>query len=460
MALPATTVVEVRTTGDDTFGGGFDSASGGTDRSQQTSAQVVIDNSVITATCTTTVITFTGNTYTVLAGDKGNIVNMISGTSLTPGRYAISSVSAGLNGTWTLDHSTGMGGANVTSAKMGGCLLSPGLASGFIVNGNIVYIQNVGADGASVYSVTSASGGVAAGTISSAVNAYFQGFTGTRSLGNTDARPTIQLNVATATMFTLGSGTGVIQNVIFDANNQTSSKFAGSGTAINCVLKNNSGTTPVQSGTSQYIGCSATANAVTPFVGSCYGCEAYANTAVGFTISNGLCICCISSGNTGASTDGFAMSTASLFANCTAVSNGRDGFRGTSALSATAINCHAESNSGFGFDLTNNTKTLINCSHYNNTSGGVNTSNTESVVGTIAVTVGSVFTNAAGNVFQLNNSNNQGQLLKAASYQGTFPRGLTKNYLDIGAAQSAALGIIMFMMSQPVNHFFNWIVSA
>jgi len=60
MALPATIVWEVENGGNDTNGGGFNSASGGTDKSVQVGVQVTIDGVTITATCNTTTITFTG----------------------------------------------------------------------------------------------------------------------------------------------------------------------------------------------------------------------------------------------------------------------------------------------------------------------------------------------------------------------------------------------------------------
>ena len=100
------------------------------------------------------------------------------------------------------------------------------------------------------------------------------------------------------------------------------------------------------------------------------------------------------------------------------------------------INCHAESNSGYGFNFTTANRVLINCSYYGNTSGGV-FANTVAMsdTGAIAVTVGSVFVNAAAFNFLLNKTASQGALLQAAADPSIFPRGDTKNYRDIGAAQ-------------------------
>jgi hypothetical protein len=49
--------------------------------------------------------------------------------------------------------------------------------------------------------------------------------------------------------------------------------------------------------------------------------------------------------------------------------------------------------------------------------------------------VGSVFTNAAGGDFSLNNTTNQGALLRDVGFPGAFLNGTTTGYLDIGAAQ-------------------------
>jgi len=99
------------------------------------------------------------------------------------------------------------------------------------------------------------------------------------------------------------------------------------------------------------------------------------------------------------------------------------------------INCHAESNTIYGFSLSGNAKVLVNCSYFNNSSGGVNSTVNIMNVGAIAVTVGSVFVNAAGNNYALNNTASQGALLRATGYPSLFPRVLTSNYRDIGAAQ-------------------------
>src|SRR5262245_44006987 len=70
----------------------------GTDRSQQNSAQVNIDNATITTSCATNIMTFTAG-YTPTAADVGNVIQMTGGTNITTGFYQIQSFTPT---SWTL----------------------------------------------------------------------------------------------------------------------------------------------------------------------------------------------------------------------------------------------------------------------------------------------------------------------------------------------------------------------
>src|SRR5258708_8614207 len=113
MALTASAVWEVRTTGDDTQGGHFDSSvtSPGTDYSQQASAQVVFDGVTIAATTAGVTATIVITGYTVATGDVGNGLNITGGVNFTTGRYTITAVNTG-TGTWTLDRNATSGAAS------------------------------------------------------------------------------------------------------------------------------------------------------------------------------------------------------------------------------------------------------------------------------------------------------------------------------------------------------------
>jgi hypothetical protein len=430
MALSANSVFEVRTAGSDTNGGGFVTGASGTDFSQQNSKNSVGSNISTTDIVAAGTTTLTSATMNGSAAMVGNIIYLQGGTgSLAAGWYQITAFTSNTGGvtTFVVDRTVATG-TGITM-NIGGALLSPAVAVAIVVNGNIVYCMNVGADGASVFSMTSATANVAGGVISSGVSCFIQGYTSTRSLGNTDARPTFQLNVSTATLWTSASSNFVVQGVIFDGNSQTSAKCFAGGVFVRCMAKNfNAASTA-----GLFVDCSATNNSANIFAGTAaYGCEAYGNTATPFSIN---AYSCISTGNTGGTTDGFVIPNGvALLVNCIAVSNGRNGFTGANAPGASLVNCHAESNTGVGFSASAG-RALINCSAYGNTGGATTFGSNLSNTGFITVTVGSVFVNAGSNNYLLNNTVNQGALLRAAANPATFPRGLTNNYRDIGAAQ-------------------------
>src|SRR3990167_5004487 len=91
MALPATTVWEVRTDGNDANGGGFVTGGAGTDRSQQAAAQIAYTDLVIGGTTTE----LTSAAFPFSAAEVGNILNVTGGTGFTTGWYQVVSVAAG-----------------------------------------------------------------------------------------------------------------------------------------------------------------------------------------------------------------------------------------------------------------------------------------------------------------------------------------------------------------------------
>lgn len=407
MALPATAVIEVRTTGSDTqCGGGFNAARGGNDYSQQNTAQATG-----TVTSATTTVTATTGIFTSVM--VGNYIT--DGTTFKEITAFTSSLIV------TVDSAPSWTAATI---YVGGALLSLGKAASILVNGNIIFQK------AGTYSISTATVNVAGGTLSNALNFIACGYSTTRTLANTDTKPVNQYGASTITMT---ATRGIYVNVEFDGNAQTAARLTISNdTFLRCMIRNMN----TASSTGQFVACQATTNSASVFTGSCSLCEAFANTATPFTAIS--VVDCMSYGNTGATTDGFALSSVgSSCVNCVSYGNGRDGFSLTGATrSNQCVNCHAENNAQYGFNVAAvNGQLVLNCSTYNNIIGTVNSTGVIYNAGSIAVTAGSVFTNAAGNDFSLNNTANQGALLRAAGFPATFPRGTTSNYRDIGAAQ-------------------------
>jgi len=136
MAIPATAVWEVRTTGLATNSGGYDPAGGGTDYSLQDTPQYSVTDLVIDAVtntkCTSATIGFT-------AAHVGNSMIISAGTGFTVQTVFISSVAAGVA---TCDKSLGTLGSTGGTAKLGGAKLGIENVAALVVAGNTVYIAS------------------------------------------------------------------------------------------------------------------------------------------------------------------------------------------------------------------------------------------------------------------------------------------------------------------------------
>lgn len=395
------------------------------------------------------------DTHTFGVNEVGNIVALSAGTHLTAAtRRVIKSVAAGVAtldaNVWDVggsDHKDGAG-------KLGGALSSPGLASGLHVGGNYIFIQY----NATVFTIASATKDISGGCVS-----LDEGTTtkATKLIGyqtvrwDYGTRPTLQVGagVSTATVVT-HLGHSVSANLIVDGNAQTSSRafYASSAVigqvaylckALNCK---SGGFVNI----SCIIACFTTGCSTTSTMSGYHialNCEAYGNTVTGFGISTGstcYLIGCLSYSNTGASSVGFDVADSSAIG-CVAYANGSHGFYGYDGT-RTYTNCIAEANGGYGFtcraSYRSDSAYLLNCTSYNNSSGSYDTSMfcPGQIINFKTITAGSVFTNAAAGDFSLNNTANQGALLRAAGYPATFPAGTTENYIDIGAAQAKPSG--------------------
>lgn len=431
MAISASTVFEVRTTGSDTAcSGGFVTGASGTDYSQQNAAQYSLSG--LTSVGAGSIIL----TASASADMVGNLILVTAGTNFTLSVFQITAVSVGVSITVSTNNAgtavtTGVGAAG--TAVIGGAFASPGFLGAQITGGNVAYIKS------GTYSITSASTNIAGGCFSNANNAItLEGYGVTR--GDFGTQPLLQASGISTFVLIIATGADArLSNLILDGQSLTSSKATtiGPGAAYKCLVKNmTNGAFAGSNGGFIAIACQATGcSTVVPFaVGTAFACEAYANTVSGFSTMS--CFSCLSYGNTGASSVGFTDNGASniTFVNCDAYGNGSHGFV-LGAQNGRSINCIAEGNAGWGFSNSGSFVFVINCGTYNNTLGSVQVLSPVAVLGTIVNTTGSFFVNAASSNFALNNTVNQGALARAAAYPGVFPRGLTTGYLDIGAAQ-------------------------
>lgn len=421
MATATTTIWQVQAGGSDTqCGGGFDASLGGTDYSQQNTAQATGTVTVVGTTCTATSGIFTSAMVGNIITDGGSYREITAFTSST-----IVTIDSTVS--WT-----------ARTIYVGGAFASPGKA-GLIVSrsGQQIAVKY----SATPYTISTSSTGTSGGCLSLGPGITIFGYNTTRTPYNTDAlQPTLQVGSGVFSAIIFQNNSYTVSNLILDGNSQSGSSgsLADSTIHIGCTFKNFPGGA-VSSAVSICINCLFTGNAGFPYVCTniAYGCVGTTNTV---SVFNGLFNSdCIAYGNTGASTDGFNLSSSgSSCVNCVSVSNGRDGFRNSAAVTySNMTNCIAQANSAYGFNQTqtNSVIALINCGSYNNTSGRSTTSGPAVIDQNPLTGSGSFFVNAASGDFLLNATAGAGAILRAVGYPTVFPGGLTNNYRDIGAAQ-------------------------
>lgn len=460
MAISAATVFECRASGaSDSNGGGFVAGSGGTDRSQQNSAQVAVGGGTVTSSITTTVVTFTGGTYTVLAGDIGNIVQFISGTNVTAGFYQITAVSAGLNGTWTLDRTPLTSGTTTNAvANMGGALATLSKLVSAYVDGNKGY-----ATGAftSTATITPTANGTPTTTTPSK---RLIGYGATRG-DSTHATLTLSTNTG-LTGLNCPAGWEVEQIDVDCASLGTSTgiSLGNFGEVRNCKISNfttagvTSGAVAVGVYDSEFTGGTSAAGNIAINLGgqsSAMRNFVHDNACIGINIANdSVTAFNLVVNNSGASSDGIRINYHSIVQNNTVHNNGRDGIRvigGT--VAGIMIRNNILSNNG-GFGITGSPNTAIQASpdydgnaFFSNTSGTRNLMDSTTGIFGVApytnvrdVTLsGSPYvggTTGTASNFALNNTAGAGAACRAAASPGTWPGNTgTTGFLDMGAVQ-------------------------
>jgi hypothetical protein len=445
----------------------------GIDYSQQNAAQVVLDNSTITTSVTTNVITFTGSTHATVATEVGNFVHLATGTNVAPGWYQITAVSvAANNGTWTLNGNAVSSGTSTDFVgKMGGALQTIAQAASIYVSSNKIFVK------AEATIVKTATITFSVGT------AVAPGVPFTRLIGYTSARTdngkvTIQLSTNTGLTGLSLTGAGLsVENFIVDCNTlgtSTGISLAGNeNRAINCVAKNatTAGIACVTTGACtvykcEVTGCTSAATAainVTITSQYIYGCNIHDNACPGIVTTAQLNILNnLITNNTGASSDGINIGTSGtagsyIVSGNTIYGSGRDGIRSASGranAAALITNNILASNVGYGCNFSSAAGIPSDVewdgnAYYNNTTGtrhfmddagGTNVINGVSPYLNpldILVTAGSPFTNAAGGDFTLNSTANQGALIRGVGVPASYPNATGTNNRDMGAFQHA-----------------------
>jgi hypothetical protein len=453
MPLPASGVWEVESTGSDSNGGMFDPLIGTTDYTYGATQQTINYTDLASTNGNSSSPQITSATRSFVAADVGNSIQITSGSSWTTGIFNIRSVSGGAA---TLDRPCGST-ATLSSGvgNLGGPLASPGFAAGQMVGGNYLNVKQA------TYSITSMSPNLSngclslpAGTTTNATKVI--GYQATR--GDNGTKPLLQASGISSFTLIAAAANCHIANLSLDGASSTSSAgIVPSSTNVrvfDCQIANctNRALNLGSSVTNLAILCEITGCGTnTATAGGGYlACVAHGNTVTPFDVNNSgsMCVKCIAFSNSGATTDGFTSSTASVFLNCLAYGNGRHGFNLTAgAVLMTLLNCLATDHTvsgSYGFTASGvaDGVSLFNCAGYNNQAGNVNSASILNNLGFIACS-SSPFNNP-GTDFGLNSLGMGGALLLGAGlplHSGPLSLpGLpsTLNFRDIGAVQTRA----------------------
>jgi hypothetical protein len=354
MALAAATVLEVRTGGANTNGGGFVTGASGTDWSQQDAAQYAVTDGVTAGTTAITSATAAFGTDVV-----GNLVYVAGGTgSVTPGWYQITARPSTTE--ITVDRNTGLTAGTGVTLNIGGALASPGLAVSLMtVSGMRLWWK------AGTYNVTTATPGAGGPISTPSADMIIQGYDATRG-DETGTMPKLLWNTtapgsATYMLLCGANGAQLIRNVELDGADTTNvhgySLNSYRVVAYRSVASNFNATTMhgfnVNAGVA--VACKAqvcargflTTNSA-GYARSCFSlqcdrgydfasplshCISHACTSFGFIHSNTKAHHCIADGTTAG--PGFSASGASHFVDCIATNNSTYGYLNTGVM----INC-------------------------------------------------------------------------------------------------------------------------
>ena len=443
MAIASTISWDIRTSGNDSNGGGYNTSASGTDRSQQDSAQVSIDNSSITATITGSTITFTGG-YTPSSADVGNLVNVISTTGGTPPTLTRYEITGQTSSTWTIDSSSGASGATITSAKMGGAMATISSAQAAAVDGNTVNIKS------GTYTQTSA---IAIGV----ANMTWRGFGTSHGDGGTRPLITTSTNSTDIVHTSSNNGRQVFQNINFSNTAGTKGngilQLSTHGTGQWWAVADCSFDGFVSGLNSDNVGshfdvyqivcrnveiknCTSHGLVSNAGIVSIVGCNFHNNTGNGVDLGTSITLCvavdCISAANsTGLNSGG----TKLILVNCDFANNGSRGLWGSSGdLLVMLINSIAYNNSSSDIDagITGQVLNLSLAVSSNNAYATEAGWGTESDKVTLSA---SPFTSSSD--FTLNNTVGGGAACKGTAQQ---PPSAGTGGLDIGAMQTPSGG--------------------
>ncbi len=463
MALAATLIWEVWTTGSDNNGGAYKPGASGTDFSQQAAAQFALTG-VTSAGAGAIALTASAAATMV-----GNTVRVVSGTNFTVGTYEIISVVAGVSLTVDRNLTTGAGATGVLN--VGGALATIAAATARWAASNIAYVKATGTHTVTA-TITLASG------LNDLPNVTPNALIGYTSSRTDNGQVTITTATNTLALITVAMCNVIIANFDLNCASTTTSigmKITASqqdrGTRVCNVKVRNftskgisteggaSGSGPILQNCYVTAGSSAASGgfSMTASPVTCIDCVASGNSCSGFTYGGqngaGFFIRCIAASNkTGGTYQGFDLSSClgnTLLVNCVAYDNSGSGVLVTGTYNALSImDSIFVSNAAYGIDFgvtqTPATPLLNYNAFYNNTTAARH--NMTAGLNDVTLT-GDPFVAAASGDFALNTTASAGASCRAAGFTGAFPNGTTTGFIDLGAAQHAdpvGTGVLLY----------------
>lgn len=465
-AITATTQWDIQSTGNAQNGCGFDPGPAtGTDYSQVGATPHKAVSSGTTSVAAN-VITFTDGT-TVAAGDVNNVVFVVSGTNMTAGWYLITSVSAGVNGTWTVTGANTLPSSGTQTnmvANMGGSCDAPNtLMSSAVgpVAGNTIHIKNASYTRTTTISL-GASGSTAAGPIiAQGYNSAHGDITSWAGMANapiltsaTNSTDIITSNGKVDWLFkalqitsTAGTqGLGFTQST--SAFNGTFDLMYFSAKSAISIVNNNSDVAVMRSevkGSADFgINMTGTSQALVVIDSWIHGSVKSGISASTRTFIYGSVIDHNNTGN-GANGAGVTVTSPIIFtvANSSIVNNTGSNTDGINFITAAPTAAYSLVNNilyGSGRYNLNVANSGGSFSSMFNAWGGAGTANTNAAAGTVSLGDNSIslsadpFVNSAANGnFGLNGTSGGGASLRSLGFPGAFPGGTMTGYGDVGA---------------------------
>lgn len=451
MAIPTDTVFEVQPgTGSDTqCGGGWSNANKGA---------TGVDYSTNGTAKYTYTSDLSGSGTTTLTSAGSNFTNDILGNLIQISGQGIYCVTAFTNSaTVTVDRN--LGTFSSTTGYLGGSFNSIGQAGSVMVNGsgancNGIYLKNTGTINTCSGSNNASAGRLTLPSGTTSAPAFIVGYTSSRTLNNTDAKPTVKPSANSVVCVNSGAGPNLVRNIAFTNPDSKTSCTAvqtadEGGVCQDCTV--DAYATGIEQ---EYIketvencyvsNCTANGILLDSHYGRVTGCVVSGGTCTnGGIIANGSgnaisrCIVAgITNGN-GISMAGPTSLISSVVYGCTSA----DGIN-VSGDGSYMENVISANNHLYNFDGTTVysgiTMRMNNCAGWTNTGSGDCNSNLTSFSltrnGFITLT-GNPFTNAAGGDFSLNTTTGAGAALRAAGWPASYPGISTNSYPDVGAAQ-------------------------